>query len=294
MQSPGIVIAVANEKGGVGKTQVVRNLAPALSRILAEKRGLTKPVSIAVIDNDPQSGLTFSHGYDDIDFRQSMYAIYEGQAEVLDINKSPLVQSILLETIEPGVYLAPAHLKMGRLEMRYGSNPRSPKFLRRALRTIRQDYPVTLIDTGPSLGMFTINALVASDYVLIPCETESPSLKGLNDLLETIADVQHPENEYNPKLRILGLLPTKVANNSVSRVVLDYIRGSSFTDEYPELSSLVLNTQMTESQPYRDARHNRRSVFTASNDKPSRRAQSEMMELATEVISKSMGVSYGS
>lgn len=287
----GVVIAIANEKGGVGKTALATNLAAALSKVLTESRSENRNdandkenVPILVVDNDPQGGTTLAFDFEDVPEEQSLYRIYRGQAETLDATKAPRVEEIVVQTAEPGVWLAPAHLRMAKTGREVASSRRPDLLLHRALADVRNKYPVTLIDTSPSLDTLTVNALTASDFVLVPSETETPSLKGLADLLETIAEVVYPDNRLNPRLRIVGLLPTKVAHNAVSDSVLGYLKGNNFAADYPAFAGKILNAQMTDAAAYRDARFNRLTVFRQGKSAKVRQYQEEMMNIAREVL----------
>lgn len=289
----GVVISIANEKGGVGKTALTTNLAAALSRVLTDSRngGVVgaserESVPILVIDNDPQGGTTLAFDFEDVSEEQSLYRIYKGQAETLDPSKAPSVEEIIVPTAEAGVWLVPAHLRMAKTGREVASSRRPDLLLNRAISHVRSKYPVTLIDTSPSLDTLTVNALAASDFVLVPCETETPSLKGLADLLDTISEVVHPDNRLNSHLRILGLLPTRVAHNAVSDAVLNYFKSSDFVEQYPQFSGKVLTAQMTDAAAYRDARYNRLSVFRQGRSAKVRQYQDEMLGIAREVLER--------
>jgi chromosome partitioning protein len=185
-----MIIAVANQKGGVGKTTTTVNLAYALINL-----GKT----VLVIDADPQASLTTYFGHDPDGLEEEERTLYFTMIEgtplsSLIINDSPALvpSSIRLASAEPELI---------------GNLLASPQnVLRMRLKEVRGRFDYVLIDCTPSLGLLTINALVAADGVLIPSETEYLSSKGIRLLLATVEKIQAG---LNPELEVLGVLPTK-------------------------------------------------------------------------------------
>jgi chromosome partitioning protein len=182
----GIVYAIANQKGGVGKTTTAVNVAACIAEAGYET---------LLVDVDPQGNATVGIGCD----RQEgpgLYDVLGGEIEVRDGVRNTQVDrlSLLASTAD----LAGATMELPRL-------PGSETRLRDALASVRDDYAYTLLDCPPSLGPLTVNALVAADRVIVPVQTEYFALEGLAGLLDTLALIQR---ELNPRLTVAGMLLT--------------------------------------------------------------------------------------
>jgi len=178
------VLALANQKGGVAKTTTTLNLGVALKGLGAR---------VLVIDLDPQSNLSMSQGIDVESLAIGMYHVLTGSASLSEI----------IEAHE--VDIAPAGIELAGAEMALSAAIGRERTLQRALRPVRDLYDVILLDTPPSLGLLTINAMVASDGVIVPVQCEYLSLRGLAQLNQTLKQVR--EN-LSPKVDIVGILPT--------------------------------------------------------------------------------------
>ena len=183
----GKIIAVANLKGGVGKTTSSINLAAALG-VLERK--------VLLIDADPQANATSGLGID-------VEAVEKGTYEVLE--HSVQAQETIQPTTSPNLDLIAAHIDLVAIEIELVDKPRREYMLKEALAPIKDKYDYIIIDCAPSLGLLTLNALTAADSVIIPIQCEYFALEGLGKLLNTIKSVQ---KIHNPALDIEGLLLT--------------------------------------------------------------------------------------
>ena len=184
----GKVIAIANQKGGVGKTTTAINLAASLA--VLEKK-------VLIIDADPQanttSGLNFSP---DNDEKRTIYEVMIGTIDI---------QDALIQTEIPDLQMIPSHINLVGAEIEMIDVEDRETILKRRLAPIRDNYDYIIIDCSPSLGLITINALSASDSVMIPVQPEFFALEGLGKLLQTIRLVQ---SGVNPSLTIEGFVVT--------------------------------------------------------------------------------------
>ena len=179
------IIAIANHKGGVGKTAT----AHALGEALADLTGL----QVLLVDLDPQAGLTGACGVAGVEL--GLAEVFSGEASIPEI----------LVGLAPNLKLAPADLALAPLEMSLNNRPGRVKLLKNAFDSLGEDFDLALVDCPPNLGLLTMNALVAADCVLVPTQPQAIDRRGLKVFLDAVKQVKE---SLNPSLELFGVLIT--------------------------------------------------------------------------------------
>jgi chromosome partitioning protein len=251
----GKVIAIANQKGGVGKTTTAMNLAASLG--VLEKK-------ILVIDADPQANATSGLGFDPRNITQGVYECIINEVEP---------QDIILKSTTPNLDIIPAHIDLVGAEVEMINLPNREKMMRMMLDKVKHLYDFILIDCSPSLGLITINALAAADSVIVPVQCEYFALEGLGKLLNTIKIVQ---TRINNDLVIEGILLTMYDTRlRLSNQVVDEVK--------THFQNLVFDTIIQRNTKLGEAPSHGESIimFDASS-----RGAINYLNLAREVLQK--------
>jgi chromosome partitioning protein len=254
------VIALVNQKGGCGKTTTAVNLAACLA--VSKRR-------VLLIDLDPQANATVSLGIDPASLTRTMYNILV--EDTPGNGQSSDLASIVVPTNVPNLELAPSTIDLAAAELELSSRIGRENTLRKKVAPLRERYDYIIIDSPPSLGLLTLNALVACNEVIIPIQTHYYALLGMRQLLRTLKAVRE---EAGHEVEIAGVVPTMYdARTSVGKEILNGIR--DYFGEKVFSSAIHFNIKLVESSMVGVP------VFV---HQPSSRGAAEYMSLAKEVM----------
>jgi chromosome partitioning protein len=250
-----MIITVANQKGGVGKTTTTINLAAAVAN---------KGHKTLLIDLDPQANSTMSY----VDAR----AIQRSMYDVLVSEEMELAQ-VVVPTPVPNLFVAPSKISLAKLESKLIGDLDGPFRLKDRMKETATDFDYIFIDTPPTLGMITVNALVASTHVLVPIQSSYFALEGTDDLLETIEKIKA---RPNPNLQLLGVVITMHDKRTTLSKDIHEAIGNVFGDR-------VFNTVITKSIRLEESPAYKESIFTFA---PRSSGAMEYYSLSEELLAR--------
>jgi len=252
-----MILSIANQKGGVGKTTTAINLAAALA---------SKGLKTLLIDLDPQANSSMSF----LDVRALEKTVYDTLSDPV---ATPMRSIIQLAEKLPSLAVAPASIALAKLEAKLIGELDSHFRLKDALDSVRSDYDYIVLDTPPTLGIITVNALVASTHLLVPIQSSYFALEGTDDLLETVEKVKA---RANPQLQILGAVITLYDKRTLlARDIVEQIR-RVFGDRLFE-TVITKSVRLEESPAYKE------SIFTFA---PRSSGAFEYYKLSEEILSR--------
>jgi len=258
------VLSIINQKGGLGKTTVTLNLADTFTTILNKKK--EDRVKVLLIDNDPQGSLSsvFYDVENQLEEDQTLIRIYDIKPE--------FSSNCILKTKNENLFIVPNFFFTNKFEMSLLQSINGRMRLKKFIESICGDFEYVFIDNSPSLGVFTANALIASDFLIIPTELSNYSIKGLRDVIDTFVEAK----EANSNLELAGILINKFEKMS---------KDSSFLKDklYKTYGENVFTTLIHKAEDLKKAENRNRSI---GEYKKNSRAYREFRLLALEILSK--------
>lgn len=250
-----MIISVVNQKGGVGKTTTTVNIAACLAM---------QGKKVLLVDSDPQGNATSGLGIDKKELASTMYDLYCNDKKIIEV---------IIRNVRKNLDLIPANIQLAAVELELAQIVSRETICKNAIAEIKDDYDFILIDCPPSLSLLTVNALTASDGVLIPIQSEFYALEGLTQLLETI---RYTNYKLNPDLQIFGALITMYDKRTqLARQVADEIR--TFFKQKAFKTVIPRNVRLSEAPGF--------GMSIVEFDKHSRGAKS-YLELTKEIIAR--------
>jgi chromosome partitioning protein len=250
-----MIITVANQKGGVGKTTTAINLAAAVAN---------KGLKTLLIDLDPQANSTMSY----VDTRTVSKSMYD-----VMVSEDAQLREVILPTQVPNLFIAPSRIALAKLESKLIGDLDGPFRLKDRMAEAASEYDYIFIDTPPTLGMITVNALVASTHVLVPIQSSYFALEGTDDLLETIEKIK---SRPNPNLQLLGVVITMHDKRTTLAKDIHEQIGQVFGDR-------LFNTVITKSIRLEESPAYKESIFTFA---PKSSGAMEYYSLSEELLSR--------